>query len=149
MNDEVLYTTDLVKDLTLTKTGEWLHEAKPFENKKLKALFFRSIEWVEAEQKYYLRIGKGRAAFNYEDTVYFVQNIETEKKPWMAKLSDGSREKLNLGSLSIGDSNQLYCLVKGSHKARFSRSSHQLLLEYVVDDEHVEINGVTYDLTQD
>ena len=144
MGDEVLYTADLVKNLVLTKTGQWLHEGKPFSNQKLKSLFFRSMEWVEDEKAFYLRIGKGRAAFKYEDTVYFVQSIDTDKNPWIAKLSDETSEPMDLNSLKLGKDNQIYCTVKSVFKARLSRSAHQAILEFAVDNNSIEVNGLHF-----
>jgi len=45
--------------------------------------------------------------------------------------------------LSLGEEQQIYCTVKVSHRARFSRSAHQSLLKHTLDDCALEINGET------
>ncbi|MCB0317437.1 MAG: DUF1285 domain-containing protein [Bdellovibrionales bacterium] len=144
MDEDILYKADLTGELKLTKTGEWLHEEKPFSNEKLKQLFFRSIHWSEEEKKFYLKIGKGRADFKYEDTVYFVETIELVVDEIILYISDGTKEKLDFSSLCFGKESQIYCTLKAAFKARFSRSAHQHLLNFTATETSIEVAGKQY-----
>jgi len=133
------YLADLTKDLKLSATGEWWHKGQPFENRKLIELFNRSIVWDESAKRYLLKIGSNLASFVYEDTAYFVLSLNDKHTPWSLILSDQSEEPLVPSSLTLGEDNQVYCRVKGTHNARFSRAAHQQLLEHVVDEESLLI----------
>lgn len=142
---EALYTAYLDGKLILSAEGEWVHEGTPFQNERLSDLFFRSIEWEAERNRYVLRIGKGIATFTCEDTAYFVLAFGPG---WTAILSDGSSEPLSAGTLAAGRSSQIYCEVKGGHRARLSRAAHQTLLEHAVSDDQVEIQGKLYTIAR-
>lgn len=134
-----LYTAYLQGSLTLTARGEWRHEGAPFTNHAVIALFTRSIAFEDGA--YYVRIGPQRAAFTCEDTAYFVVELLDETSPWRVKLADGSEEPLDAASLALGTEDQIYCTVKGSHRARFIGGSHQRLLAHAVSDSALRIDG--------
>jgi uncharacterized protein len=127
--------------LRLSATGEWWHEGRPFTHPELARLFHRSIVWDEESKRYVVQIGVGVAHFTYDDTAYFVAEIIETASEWQVVLFDGSREPLVPSTLSVGDENQIYCVVKGGHRARLSRSAHQHLLRYARSDSEIEIAG--------
>lgn len=136
------YTTYMEGILRLSATGEWWHEGQPFTHPELAKLFHRSIVWDGESKRYVVRIGVGVAHFTYDDTAYFVAEIIENVGDWQVVLFDGSREPLHPETLSVGEENQLYCLVKGGHRARFSRSAHQHLLQYARSDSELEVAGI-------
>ena len=140
-NDEILYTANLTGSLRLSNNGEWFHNGVRFQNDRLAKLFHRSIEWDDKEQQYFVRIGKQRARFDKDDTAYFVVAIDDTLDPWGLILADESHETLNIESLARGKEEQVYCTVKGSHRARLTRQAYQVLVEHVVDEEHVAIGS--------
>jgi hypothetical protein len=147
MNDAP-YLADLSKNLKLSATGEWWHDGRPFENRKLIELFNRSIVWDQNKDRYLLQIGGNQASFEYEDTVYFVTSLHDQNSPWKLALSDQTEELLAPSSLSLGSQNQIYCTVKGSHRARFSRGAHQQLLAHAVDDTSLLLDGKNVSLVK-
>jgi hypothetical protein len=139
--DETLYTAYLKGVLMLSERGIWHHEGTRFSNQKVSKLFHRSIQWNQDEQQYYVCIGKGRATFDCEDTAYFVSTLNDTTDPWTITLLDDTTEELKPDTLHLGPADQIYCEVKGSHRARFMRNAHQILLEHAVNDDTVHING--------
>lgn len=146
--DEALYTAYLDGSLLLTERGQWIHNGTPFTNRNLISLFHRSIIWNEEESRYFIRIGKGQATFLCEDTAYFVSGLCDQKSPWEVVLLDGSREHLRSDTLYQGADHQIYCLVKGGHPARFLKNTHQILLEHVLDNQKLLIDGEEISLIQ-
>ena len=146
--EEAIYTAFLKGSLKLSKTGEWWHNGKPFTNKKLSDYFHKSIFWRENEQDYVIRIGKQQATFDLEDTPFFVLTIDQSVVPWKITLSDGTTEELSPTSLSLGPEDQIYCLVKTTHRARFSRAAHQLLLAHAMSEDEIAVAGKTVKLTK-
>ncbi|MDZ4785437.1 MAG: DUF1285 domain-containing protein [bacterium] len=138
---EILYTAQLKGKLKLSKFGDWYHEGKIFERKSLSDLFHRSLVWDAELKSYFVELGPQRATFDCEDTTFFVLALDDSKNPWQVTLAGGAQEPLNPVSLSLGDEDQIYCLVKGGHRARFTRAAHQQILKYVVDDSHINISG--------
>ncbi|MBX7139269.1 MAG: DUF1285 domain-containing protein [Oligoflexia bacterium] len=139
---EIRYTAYLEGHLRLSKTGEWWHEGRKFENQRLADHFSRAIVWDEQERRYFIQIGAQRASFDCEDTAYFVDALSVGESCWTAALSDGTSEQLDPTSLSIGAEHQIYCLVKARrHRARFSRAAHQVLLQQLGDDGLLIIGG--------
>lgn len=137
------YRAQLQGVLTLTKSGEWWHEGRPFENARLAALFHRSIVWDAEQQRYLLAIGREQATFFLEDTPYFVDAILTDSAPWLVTLRDGSTHELRLESLCRGRNDQLYCAVSKPQLAyaRFSRGAYQQIVSFADDDGALRIEG--------
>jgi len=144
--EEVLYSTYLKGTLVLKENGTWVHNGQEFTNEKLIDLFNRSIVWAEDLKEYVVQIGKGQAQFTYEDTVFFVLGLEDSTSPWKINLSDGSAEIFAPKQLMVGQQNQIYCLVKGSHRARFTRAAYQHLIRHLVDSATVMIDSLPVSL---
>jgi hypothetical protein len=127
--------------LRLSATGEWWHEGTPFSHPELMKLFHRSIVWDETAQRYMVKIGVGVAHFTLDDTAYFVAEILEAPDRWQVTLFDGTTELLEPETLSVGAAHQIYCRVKGGHRARFSRAAHQHLMRHALSDTEIEIAG--------
>lgn len=143
----VTYTAYLEGSLSLTAEGEWLHDGSPFQNQNVAELFHRSVRWNQEAGRYELQIGKEVATFTVADTPYFVKEIRSIQREPEVVLLGGHCERLNIQSLSLGSSDQLYCLVNGSHRARLLRSAHQELLRYTIDDSTLLVAGQRVQLT--
>lgn len=141
-----MYTAFLEGSLVLSKTGEWWHEGVIFQNERLSGLFHRSIQFDSEHNAYVVRIGAQQATFTCEDTPYFVSAlIETPSGPTI-RLLDGSEEPLNQESLTVGAESQIYCTVKGGHRARLTRGAHQDLADKAIDESRVRICGQIIEL---
>lgn len=136
-----IYTADLTGSLKLSAEGVWIHDGVPFQNPKLSLLFHRGIVRDAVDGKYYIRLDKQQAAFDYEDTVFFVTSLDDSGNPWKITLADESVEDLNPDSLSMGSENRIHCLVKDGERARFLRNAHQILLTHAIDENHLDICG--------
>ena len=139
-----MYTAYLKGSLKLSKTGEWWHNGQPFQNQKVSDLFTRSLVWDESAAEYFIQIGTQRASFDCEDTAFFITSIDDTVSPWTIAISDGTTETLRGDNIEIGDEQQLYCIVHGSHRARLTRSAHQALLCHVESDSSIVIDGTVY-----
>lgn len=135
------YTAYLDDSLILSQYGQWWHNGRPFENRKLADLFSRCVVWDAAQKRYFVQIGAQRATFTVEDTPYFVTAIDTDRSPWQIHLSDGSSEDFIPKHISIGKNDQFYFCVKQGHRARALRSVHQQLLQHAISDCELEISG--------
>jgi len=138
---EIQYTAQLKGKLKLSKFGEWYHEGKIFERKSLSDLFHRSIVWDENDKAYYVRLGAQQATFDCEDTAFFVTDLRENNDVWEVVLAGGSTEPLALQSLAVGAEGQIYCQVKGSHKARLRRGAHQQLMTFAEDEKTINLGG--------
>lgn len=143
-----MYTAYLKGSLKLSKTGEWWHNGQPFQNVRVSELFTRCVVWDEQAGDYFIHIGAQRAAFDREDTAFFVTVLDDSTIPWTVHVSDESSEALAPEKLSIGSENQIYYPVHDKHPARLTRAAHQTLLRYVGDDSAVIIAGRTYKLSK-
>ncbi|MCO6430249.1 MAG: DUF1285 domain-containing protein [Deltaproteobacteria bacterium] len=145
---DIDYTANLSGSLRLSSNGIWIHEGEPFQNEKLAKLFHRSIVWDAKENRFYLQIGRQRAAFSWEDTVYFVTSVDLSGDP-VITLADETQETLNLSSMICGSDGSIYCTLRSGHRAKFLRNSHQQLIRHAVDDRRLFINGIVVNLLKE
>ena len=68
----------LDKPLHLTARGAWLHGGEPFTNLKVAALFTRSVVFDPQQGAWLVAISAQRAAFTFEDTPVFVEDIDEQ-----------------------------------------------------------------------
>lgn len=141
---EIQYTAYLTGSLKLSKTGVWLHNNQPFTNPKVIAYFDSGVVWDEADQKYYVRLGKQQATFDVEDTAFFVVELLDSAEPWQIRLQNSRVEPLDLSSLVVGKEDQIYCKLENGKLARFSRNSHQALIAYAVTADQIMVNDHPY-----
>jgi hypothetical protein len=147
MTDEIRYTAQLKGSLKLSRTGEWWHEGRPFENQRLATLFHRSIVFDESLTSFVVRIGTQQAVFDVEDTALFVESIEVGPPHSRGVLNDGRTFQITRSPILVGAEHQLYLLVPRAGagtvrdisdpqatRARFSRAAHQVLLESLQED---------------
>lgn len=115
--------------LSFRADGRWYADDEPIVHKKLANLFSRYVRrkgtggyeiWID--ERYH-------ADVEVEDTPYVVVTLDSDPRDDIyVELNDGSTERLDTGSLEVGDNDVLYCRVKGGgEKARFLRPAyHQL-----------------------
>jgi hypothetical protein len=123
--------------LVLRHDGLFLHEGEPIRNKKLREHFDRSVEYLPEEGKYVVRLGHFRGQVEVQEAGFFVRSIELASGE--LRLSDGSRERLDVASLATSPiDGALLCRVKRALvaeglPARFSSSAQAELLLAVED----------------
>ncbi len=124
--------------LVLHHDGSWTHEGQPIGNRKLRERFDRSVRYLPEEQKFVVQIGRFRGEIVVEEAAFFVR--EFDPATGVVALSDGSREPLRVGSLSVSARDgALLCRVKAELRpagllARFLHGAHAELLNAVADD---------------
>lgn len=108
--------------IRLDKMGKWTHEGLSFENKKIIALFHRSVEKSEGGS-WLLHIGRFYYPIEVERCGYFVNKITKKKNNILLHTTRG-QEILNPSSLSFENENELYCKLSDGFEARFIGSAY-------------------------
>ena len=116
-----------LQNISLTEKGEWKHEGLDFENPKIIDLFSRSVgrtrggTWV-------LEIGQYTYPITVERTGYFVVHVDLDASPPVLSISDGTREPLDVASVTYEPDGKLFCRIKsGEFEARFKRAAYYAL----------------------
>ncbi len=118
--------------LVLHHDGRFSHEGEPILHRKLREHFERSVEYLADEQKFIVRLGHFRGQIEVEEAGFFVRTVELESGE--IALSDGSRERLDLASLTLSPiDGAILCRVKRALVAeglvaRFSSAAQAELL---------------------
>ena len=121
--------------LVLRHDGRFLHEGAPILNRKLRTHFERSVAYLPAEGKFVVRLRHFRAEVEVEEAGFFVRQIDLPSG--LVSLSDGSRETLELASLTLSPiDGALLCRVKRAMTpegllARFDHGAQAELLAAV------------------
>ena len=97
--------------LVLHHDGRFSHEGEPILNRRLREHFDRSVAYLPEESKYIVRLQHFRGEVEVEEAGFFVRDIDLASGE--VALSDGTRERLELESLSTSEiDGALICLVK-------------------------------------
>ncbi len=113
--------------LVLHHDGHWTHEGQPVRNRRLRALFDKSVRYLPDEQKYVVQVQRYRGEIEVEEAGFFVREFDSESGE--VALSDGSRELLDIARLTPSERDgALLCQVKfelvaGGLPARFSHAA--------------------------
>lgn len=114
-------------EIRLDKMGRWYHDGVEITHQRTMELFHRSI--TKGEGGYFLEIGHERARIVVEDTPYMVRRVDVHDDRAVIRLTDGSEEDLDPGTLRVGNDNVLYCDVKkGEFPARFFQAAYYQLM---------------------
>jgi hypothetical protein len=117
--------------------GRWSHEGQPLLNRKLVALFDRSVRYLPEAGVHVVQIQRFRGQIEVEEAGFFVRSFDPDSGE--IALSDGSREPLAVASLGVSERDgALLCRVKadlapGGLLARFHHAAQAELL-HAVDD---------------
>lgn len=124
--------------LVLRHDGSWTHDGQPITNTRLRERFDRAVRYLPDEDAYVVQIGRFRGQIEIEEAGFFVRSFDPETG--VVALSDGSRELLEVSSLSLSDRDgALLCRVKRALRpeglpARFHHAAHAELLHAVEAD---------------
>jgi len=130
--------------LVLHHDGRWTHEGQPVRNRKLRALFDRSVRYLTDEGKYVVQVQRYRGEIEVEEAAFFVREFDAESGE--VALSDGEREALDITTLEPSERDgALLCRVKfelaaGGLPARFSHAAQAEFMNAVeAGGEHAAI----------
>ena len=121
--------------LVLHHDGRFLHEGAPISNRLLREHFDRSVEYLPEEGKYIVRLKHFRGEIEVQEAGFFVREVDLASGE--IALSDGSRERLDVATLSGSPiDGALLCRVKrgevlGGLPARFTHSAQAEFLQAV------------------
>lgn len=129
--------------LQLTKDGCWLFKHEEIEHKGV-TLFLHKQMQRNQEGEYWVVNGPQRVFVELEDTPYLITQLHAhpEKAGLLAHLNDQSTEPLDVHSLAMANTEQVYSYVKYGkagvvegqhHRARFTREAIQQLAPYLVE----------------
>ena len=108
--------------LRLDKAGRWSMNDKLVEHPRVQKLFHRGIR--AADDGYTLHVGTQWAYIQFvEDTAFFVRRAELNGAEVRLHLLDDTVETLDPKSLARTSDSDVYCTVKGGHRARFLASA--------------------------
>ncbi len=119
--------------LSIDLEGRFLHRGEPITHERTLEVLWRSLE-RQPDGGYLVRIGRECGTVALEDAPYAVRAVELGEGAGLLTLSDGTREPLRPETLSVGRDGALHCLVKGDHRARFSRAA-QVALGWAIDED--------------
>ncbi len=121
--------------LRLHHDGRFSHEGQPIANRRLRAHFERSVEFLPDQGKYVVRLRHFRGEVEVEEAGFFVREVDLEAGEVL--LSDGTREALELETLTLSPiDGALLCRVKRSLvqaglPARFTHAAQAEFLQAV------------------
>jgi hypothetical protein len=120
--------------LSIDAEGRFLHRGEPITHARTLAVLWASLE-PTADGRWLVRIGRESGYVDVEVAPYVVRGVSDgpDGAPWLL-LSDGSREPLDPGTLSVGADGVLRCLVKSGRPASFSRAA-QVTLGLALDED--------------
>ena len=118
--------------LVLHHDGRWSHEGVAVTHRGLRAAFDGAVRFLPEEGVYVVQLGRFRGQIEVEEAAFFVRGFDPARGS--VRLSDGSEEPLDVGSLSASPRDgALLCRVKralapGGLAARFVHSAQAELL---------------------
>ena len=115
-------------EIRFARDGRWYADGQLVVNPRIAALFSRHV-CRRPDGGYMLRIADEQAPIVVEDTPYVVTSVafDADEMPWL-EINDGSRERLDPTTLTVGDDDVLYCRVKHrAEPARFLRPAYYAL----------------------
>jgi hypothetical protein len=121
--------------LVLHHDGRFTHEGAPISNRLLREHFDRSVEYLPLEGKYIVRLKHFRGEIEVQEAGFFVREVDLASGE--IALSDGSRERLDVATLSGSPiDGALLCRIKREHDpdglpARFTHSAQAEFLHGV------------------
>lgn len=121
--------------ISLDAEGRFLHRGEPITHARTLELLRRSFR-REPDGRYSVSIGREVAYVAIEAAPYAVQAVlpASHGQAPSLRLSDGSEERLDPASLTLGSDGVLRCTVKGDHLARFTRAG-QLALGALLQED--------------
>jgi hypothetical protein len=108
--------------LSIDDEGRFLHRGEPITHARTLEVLWGSLARAH-DGRWAVRIGRERAYVEVGETPYAVRAVTPDESgpPWLL-LSDGTCERLDPATLSLGTDGVLRCTVKGGERARATRA---------------------------
>ena len=115
--------------IRLDRQLRWFHDGEPIDHPKIIEAFNCGLQPTD-DGKYQLKFGWDWCFVEVEDAAYGVLAVDERPDGLGLRLSDRTSERLEPGSLTVGEDGVLTCRVKdGRAKARFLRDAQFALGE--------------------
>jgi uncharacterized protein len=119
--------------LSIDLEGRLCHRGEPITHERTLEVLWRSLT-RQADGRYLVRVGRESGYVAICDAPYGVRGATVEAARVLLHLSDRTVEELDPTTLSIDREGVLHCLVKGGHRARFSRAA-QIALGLALEED--------------
>lgn len=128
-------------DIRIDKDGIWYYRGAHMFRKDILCVFFEHLK-IDDDGRYFIELNGEIYYLDVEDTAFVISAVDKTKDLISGQeqievlVSDDSREKLDLSTLTIGLGNVMYCGIKeGRFPARFTRQSYYQLAEFIEPDD--------------
>lgn len=122
-------------EIFIDKEGRWYHRGVEIVRREIIQLLYGDMEW-DGLGRYILDREGNPCLVEVEDTAFVVRRADAGDGTFFLHLSDGSIEELSPETLSVGQENVLYCMVKnGRFPARFTRAAYYQLAGHIEEEE--------------
>ncbi len=111
----------------LRRDGRFWHEGIEVTHPGLHRAFLRGVRWSADEDTFIVQLGRYRGWLDVEDTAFWVTAYDQPSGE--IELSDQSRERLCVETLTVDPDEALRCTIKGRFPARFTRAAQAHLLD--------------------
>jgi hypothetical protein len=118
--------------LSIDLEGRLCHRGEPITHERTLEVLWRSLE-RQPDGRYLVRVGRESGYVRVDDAPYAVRGATFEPSRVLLHLSDRTVEPLDPATLTIDGEGVLHCVVKGDHRARFTRSA-QIDLGLALDE---------------
>jgi hypothetical protein len=106
--------------IVLDRSGVFWHRGEKITRKSMREAFFRWLRRHPDDGRFILENGYDWTYIEVQGTPYFVESARVRTSDIEITLSDGSKESLQISSVSVGPADALHCRVKGGRfDARF------------------------------
>ena len=120
--------------IRLDPSGRFWHDDELVENPAIARAWHHGLERAE-DGRYLIRFGRDWAFVLVDDAPFLVRRVVSDDEGgFRLLLSDESEEYLDPRNLARSAEGVLYCMVKGDHRARFSRQAQADLMEYLHEE---------------
>ena len=127
MTDDALELLRSRSGLSIDAEGQFLHRGEPITHARTLAVLWASLA-PTGDGRWLVRIGRESAYVDVELAPWVVRGlVEGPGDDLTLLLSDGSREPLDPGTLTLGADGVLRCTLQGDRPASFSRSAQVTL----------------------
>ncbi len=122
-------------NIRIDKEGRWFYENQEIINENILSAFCNALE-KDGDGRYRIVIEPEVCYVEVEDTPFVVASIRGDTKNGLSVLLNTSAvHELDPSTLSIGESNVLYCTLPDGMRVRFSRAAYYALALMMEEDE--------------
>jgi hypothetical protein len=135
------YCVDLRQSLAINRSGTWTDHGSPISHVGLCEYLNRSIRYDSEGGLYYLRSGKGKAEFSYDETPLIIRVINFCQHNATLQLNTEAQHAMNPDCFFLHSSGEIVYSDDSIPMAWLSRSAFYCLSEHVTSDNTLFLGG--------